>query len=49
MNENARCCVCAGPLAVLGQLGRLVWFRCINCGLDQSKHQQSEEDSDACA
>lgn len=45
MNENARCCACAGPLAFLGQLGRLLWFRCIHCGLDQSWQQKIEEES----
>ncbi len=30
------CFACSGSLAILGQLGHLVWFRCIDCGLEQT-------------
>ncbi len=30
------CVCCSGPLALLGQLGRLLWLRCVNCGMEQS-------------
>ena len=30
------CEVCGGPLVVLGTLGTRDWFRCRNCGADQS-------------
>ena len=45
MNETPQCSLCGGSLAFLGQLGRLLWFRCINCGLDQCCQQQIEEES----
>lgn len=31
------CCICHGPLILLGTLGTLVHYRCRNCGMDQSK------------
>lgn len=31
------CVACGGPLMLLGQMGKLVHFRCRNCGMDQSK------------
>lgn len=30
------CAVCGGDLTLLGKMGRLVWFRCRDCGMDQS-------------
>lgn len=30
------CLACGGELTLLGSLGRLTWFRCRACGLDQS-------------
>jgi hypothetical protein len=29
------CMACSGPLLLLGALGRIVWYRCQDCGLDQ--------------
>lgn len=29
------CLVCAGDLEMLGVLGRILWARCRDCGLDQ--------------
>jgi hypothetical protein len=43
MSDNVKCPVCGGSLALLGQLGPLLWFRCINCGLDQSCISNKEE------
>ncbi len=37
------CCACGGPLVPLGQLGKLMHFRCRNCGLDQSQEQEDKE------
>jgi hypothetical protein len=31
------CTVCDGPLVELGGLGRLVWSRCRDCGLEQNR------------
>ena len=28
------CPMCGGPGGLLGSLGRLTWFRCVNCGID---------------
>jgi hypothetical protein len=33
--EN-QCELCDGRLALLGFMGRFVWFRCINCGCECS-------------
>lgn len=27
------CSCCCGPLEILGQLGRLLWLRCRDCGI----------------
>jgi DNA-directed RNA polymerase subunit M/transcription elongation factor TFIIS len=35
------CHSCGGVLIFLGQLGNLFWFRCRQCGLEQS-HEESE-------
>ena len=32
-----KCELCGGSLTFLGQLGRLRWFRCINCGMEFSR------------
>lgn len=29
------CVLCGGPVVFLGQLGRIDWFRCRNCGAEQ--------------
>jgi len=36
------CQMCKGPLvlALLGQIGRLLWFRCRNCGWEQHTTEQ---------
>ena len=34
------CCGCSGPLTLLGALGRLTWWRCRDCGLDQSTREE---------
>jgi len=31
------CLMCGGLLLSLGTLGRLDWFRCRDCGMDQSR------------
>jgi hypothetical protein len=35
-----RCQLCNGPLALLGQLGALLWLRCIDCGMEFSKRKR---------
>ena len=35
--NRAKCQLCGGLLAFLGQLGLLRWFRCINCGMEFSR------------
>lgn len=32
--EPPSCTMCGGPGAYLGALGRLEWFRCVNCGIE---------------
>lgn len=41
--EQLLCKLCHGPCAFLGTLGRLDWFRCINCGMDFHLDHQVEE------
>lgn len=43
------CIICSGVLTFLGRLGRLVWFRCQNCGHDQKVafSELSEEEQEA--
>jgi len=31
---NSQCPICDGEGVVLGALGKLIWFRCCNCGMD---------------
>ena len=40
-----RCAVdfCRGPLMFLGQLGILRWFRCRDCGMDQSQKTKTRK------
>lgn len=36
------CPMCSSPeIKLLGKLGKLIWFRCVNCGIDFN--QKSEE------
>jgi hypothetical protein len=37
------CLACGGLLALLGGLGRLTWFRCRDCGLDQCRKLTAED------
>lgn len=39
-----RCSYCDGPLVHLGNLGNLSWYRCRDCGMDQSKHGYDDDD-----
>ena len=38
------CLMCGGELCFLGQLGRLFWFRCRDCGLEISKNKVTLDD-----
>jgi tRNA(Ile2) C34 agmatinyltransferase TiaS len=38
--EAPTCPYCEGPLALLGQLGKLIWLRCVNCGLQVSQEDE---------
>ena len=37
------CQLCGGTLMLLGQLGRLAWYRCRHCGFDFSKEFKRRE------
>lgn len=39
--NNPACSMCGGPLAKLGGLGNLMWYRCQNCGAEQ--HRKSRK------
>ena len=42
-----RCIICGGPLVLLGELFKLAWFRCRDCGMDQAAGgYQPPDDSD---
>ncbi|HEY5990610.1 MAG TPA: hypothetical protein VIV12_30090 [Streptosporangiaceae bacterium] len=36
--EPFSCALCAGPLVPLGALGTRLWYRCRDCGIDQSHY-----------
>lgn len=40
------CECCGGPLSSLGRLGYLDWFRCRDCGLDQSQWAGDQDQRD---
>ena len=40
--NRPKCQLCGGLLAFLGQLGLLLWFRCINCGMDFSRRRKRQ-------
>jgi hypothetical protein len=40
MFEQISCGTCGGEGVYLGQLGRLMWFRCRACGLDFSQAEE---------
>ena len=45
---RSTCPAYGGSLAVLGTLGSLDWFRCIQCGMDVSRqHPKPERDSES--
>lgn len=37
------CSMCGGTLAYLGSLGKLLWLRCINCGMECSREKHDDE------
>lgn len=37
------CLFCGGILHFLGKLGKLNWFRCSGCGMDQSKEGEDND------
>lgn len=37
------CPICEGPGTLLGRLGRLVWWRCRDCGMEFSTRRPREE------
>jgi hypothetical protein len=43
LDHDLATCVCLGPLEPLGQLGRLWWYRCRDCGMDHSSECSPEE------
>lgn len=40
---DLNCAACGGPLVGLGALGDLHWFRCRNCGMDQSINHHEDD------
>jgi len=38
---SAYCPICDNPGGFMGQLGNLLWFRCISCGMEFN-HKASE-------
>jgi hypothetical protein len=34
--QTLTCCHCGGTLGLMGDLGHLRWYRCMDCGMDQS-------------
>jgi tRNA(Ile2) C34 agmatinyltransferase TiaS len=40
VEEPPACRVCGGELYVLGALGKRMWFRCQNCGMEFSSRQE---------
>lgn len=42
------CNVCNGELAILGVLGRMVHFRCIDCGLECHALARPDYENDDC-
>lgn len=41
--DDDPCSACGGPLVYVGTLGNRAWFRCRNCGLDQSQEVGTDE------
>ncbi len=39
LEDSPHCPRCLGLGGFLGQLGRLIWFRCIQCGMDFSQEE----------
>lgn len=37
------CSLCGGTLILLGQLGRLAWYRCRACGMEFSRELKREK------
>ncbi len=44
-DEEDQCLTCGGPLEPLGVLGRRIYTRCRDCGLDQSKAAPSIQET----
>lgn len=42
-SNEVSCPVCDGQGAILGALGRLLWFRCIQCGIEFNVSNSQEE------
>jgi hypothetical protein len=42
------CVICDGILEILGGLGKLVWFRCRDCGMDQNRECGELDCSEDC-
>ena len=40
LEENPECPECGGPGVPLGALGRKIWFRCRNCGMDFANERE---------
>ena len=40
------CKMCGGEAVRMGQLGDRVWYRCRDCGWEQSQHKTEEENAE---
>lgn len=39
--SDGRCCgYCGGALTLLGRLGRMIWYRCRDCGADLNEEEE---------
>jgi DNA-directed RNA polymerase subunit RPC12/RpoP len=45
LRRYVACKLCGGTLQLLGQLGRLAWYRCRHCGIEVSKEFRRESKS----
>lgn len=43
MEDLKQCSVCAGPLMHMGNLGKMAWFSCRNCGSQQTERLSADE------
>jgi len=40
INNQEYCPVCDGESVLMGSLGRLNWYRCVNCGMEFNQERE---------